>query len=169
MFLRGIAFFCLFCKILLRVIMTPPARHQHPHDANNPQVGHWGNCEPKWWPQFHPHPLSWGLPKEGRKQGLHRGGLPQPSPASPRGPRGSRKGPGESRPTEHQGPRARKPGGAQNCHGQLLTLVSQSSFIRQTRSQARCTSSCRRVREDLGYCTKCVPWLAMAIWYLQRR
>jgi hypothetical protein len=44
--------------------------------------------------------------KEGRKQGLHRGGLPQqPSPASPRGPRGSRMGPSESRPTAHQGPR----------------------------------------------------------------
>jgi hypothetical protein len=50
----GIAFFGLFCKNLLHVILTPPARYQHPHDANNPQVGHWGNCgncEPKWWPQ----------------------------------------------------------------------------------------------------------------------
>jgi hypothetical protein len=37
--------------MLLRVILTPPARYQHPHDANNPQVGHWGICKPKWWPQ----------------------------------------------------------------------------------------------------------------------
>jgi hypothetical protein len=49
----GLRFFGLFCKNFLRVILTPPARYQHPHDANNPkpQVGHWGNCEPKWWPQ----------------------------------------------------------------------------------------------------------------------
>ena len=47
----GLRFFGLFCKNLLHVILTPPARYQHPHDANNPQVGHWGNCEPKWWPQ----------------------------------------------------------------------------------------------------------------------
>jgi hypothetical protein len=44
-------FFGLFCKNLLHVIWTPPARYQHPHDANNPQVGHWGNSEPRWWPQ----------------------------------------------------------------------------------------------------------------------
>jgi hypothetical protein len=25
--------------------------YHHPHDANNPQVGHWGNCTPRWWPQ----------------------------------------------------------------------------------------------------------------------
>jgi hypothetical protein len=50
-FLRGIAFFGLFCKMLLRVILTPPARYQHPHDANNSQVGHCGNCKPKLWPQ----------------------------------------------------------------------------------------------------------------------
>merc|ERR1712127_943987 len=50
-FCVGLRFFGLFCKNLLHVILTPPARYQHPHDANNPQVGHWGNCEPKWWPQ----------------------------------------------------------------------------------------------------------------------
>jgi hypothetical protein len=50
-FYVGLRFFCLFCKMLLHVILTPPARYQHPHDANNPQVGHWGNCKPKWWPQ----------------------------------------------------------------------------------------------------------------------
>jgi hypothetical protein len=44
----GIAFFWPF---LLRIILTPPARYQHPHGTNNPPVGHWGNCEPKWWPQ----------------------------------------------------------------------------------------------------------------------
>jgi hypothetical protein len=37
--------------MLLRVILTPPARYQHPHDTSNPPVGHWGNCKPKWWPQ----------------------------------------------------------------------------------------------------------------------
>jgi hypothetical protein len=47
----GLRFFGLFCKILVRVILTPPAGYQHPHDANNPQVGHWDNCKPKWWPQ----------------------------------------------------------------------------------------------------------------------
>jgi hypothetical protein len=49
----GLRFFGLFCKALLRAILTPPARcqYQHPHDANNPQVGHWGNFKPKWWPQ----------------------------------------------------------------------------------------------------------------------
>jgi hypothetical protein len=51
LFLGGIAFFCLFCKILLRLILTPPARYQHPHDTSNPPVGRWGNCGPKWWPQ----------------------------------------------------------------------------------------------------------------------
>jgi hypothetical protein len=50
-FCVGLRFFGLFCKNLLHVILTPPARYQHPHNANNPQVGHWGNCEPKWWPQ----------------------------------------------------------------------------------------------------------------------
>ena len=50
-FCVGLRFFGLFCKNLLHVILTPPARYQHPHDANNPQVGHWGNCKPKWWPQ----------------------------------------------------------------------------------------------------------------------
>ena len=50
-FYVGLRFFGLFCKNLLHVILTPPARYQHPHDANNPQVGHWGNCEPRWWPQ----------------------------------------------------------------------------------------------------------------------
>jgi hypothetical protein len=50
-FCVGLRFFGLFCKNLLHVILTPPARYQHPHDANNPQVGHWGNYEPKWWPQ----------------------------------------------------------------------------------------------------------------------
>jgi hypothetical protein len=43
--------FGLFCKMLLRVNLTPPARYQDPHDANNPQVGHWSNCKPKWRPQ----------------------------------------------------------------------------------------------------------------------
>jgi hypothetical protein len=47
----GLRFFGLFCKMLLRVSLTPPTRYQHPHDANNPQLGHWGNCAPKWWPQ----------------------------------------------------------------------------------------------------------------------
>jgi hypothetical protein len=36
---------------LLRAILTPPARNQHPHDTKNSPVGRWGNCEPKWWPQ----------------------------------------------------------------------------------------------------------------------
>jgi hypothetical protein len=36
-FYVGLRFFGLFCKVLLRVILTPPARYQHPHDANNPQ------------------------------------------------------------------------------------------------------------------------------------
>jgi hypothetical protein len=39
-FCVGLRFFGLFCKNLLHVILTPPARYQHPHDANNPQVGH---------------------------------------------------------------------------------------------------------------------------------
>jgi hypothetical protein len=50
-FYVGLRFFGLFCKNLLHVILTPPASNQHPHDANNPQVGHLGHCEPKWWPQ----------------------------------------------------------------------------------------------------------------------
>jgi hypothetical protein len=50
-FYVGLRFFGLFCKMLLRVILTPPARYQHPHDTNNPPVGRWGNYEPKWWPQ----------------------------------------------------------------------------------------------------------------------
>jgi hypothetical protein len=50
-FCVGLRFFGLFGKNLLHVILTPPVRYQHPHAANNPQVGHWGNCEPKWWPQ----------------------------------------------------------------------------------------------------------------------
>jgi hypothetical protein len=50
-FYVGLRFFGLFCKTLLRAILTSPARHQHPHDTSNPPVGHWGNCEPKWWPQ----------------------------------------------------------------------------------------------------------------------
>jgi hypothetical protein len=50
-FYVGLRFFGLFCKMSLRVILTPPARYQHPHDANNPQVGRWGNCKPRWWPQ----------------------------------------------------------------------------------------------------------------------
>jgi hypothetical protein len=37
-FCVGLRFFGLFCKNLLYVILTPPARYQHPHDANNPQV-----------------------------------------------------------------------------------------------------------------------------------
>jgi hypothetical protein len=37
-FYVGLRFFGLFCKNLLHVILTPPARYQHPHDANNPQV-----------------------------------------------------------------------------------------------------------------------------------
>jgi hypothetical protein len=41
-------FFCLFCKNLLHVILTPPGRYYHPHDTSNPPVGRWGNCEPKW-------------------------------------------------------------------------------------------------------------------------
>jgi hypothetical protein len=40
-FCVGLRCFGLFCKNLLHVILTPPARYQHPHDANNPQVGHW--------------------------------------------------------------------------------------------------------------------------------
>jgi hypothetical protein len=51
-FYVGLRLFGLFCKNLLHVILTPPARYQHPHDTNSPPVvGHWGNCEPKWWPQ----------------------------------------------------------------------------------------------------------------------
>jgi hypothetical protein len=50
-FYVGLPFFGLLRKLSLRVILTPPARYQHPHDANNPQVGHWGSCKPKWWPQ----------------------------------------------------------------------------------------------------------------------
>jgi hypothetical protein len=50
---RSVAFsgIAICWPILLRLILTPPARHQHPHDTNNPPVGRWGNCEPKWWPQ----------------------------------------------------------------------------------------------------------------------
>jgi hypothetical protein len=47
----GLRFLGLFCKNLLRVILTPPGRYQHPHDTSNLPVGRWGNCEPKWWPQ----------------------------------------------------------------------------------------------------------------------
>jgi hypothetical protein len=50
-FYVGLRFFGLFRKILVRVILTPPARYQHSHYTNNPPVGRWGNCEPKWWPQ----------------------------------------------------------------------------------------------------------------------
>jgi hypothetical protein len=32
--------------MLLRVILTSPARYQHPHDANTPQVGHWAIVSP---------------------------------------------------------------------------------------------------------------------------
>jgi hypothetical protein len=41
-FYVGLRFFGLFCKMLLRLILTPPARYQHPHDTNNPPVGRWG-------------------------------------------------------------------------------------------------------------------------------
>jgi hypothetical protein len=34
----GLRFFCRFCQNLLRVILTPPGRYQHPHDTNNPPV-----------------------------------------------------------------------------------------------------------------------------------
>jgi hypothetical protein len=50
-FYVGLRFFGLFYKKMLRVILTPPVRYQHPHDNNNPPVGRRGNCEPKWWPQ----------------------------------------------------------------------------------------------------------------------
>jgi hypothetical protein len=38
---RSVAFsgIAIFGAILLRVILTPPARHQQPYDTNNPPVG----------------------------------------------------------------------------------------------------------------------------------
>jgi hypothetical protein len=54
--------------MLLRVILTPPARYQHPHDTNNPQVGHWGSCKPKWWPQG----STFSSSKQNTKQRTHK-------------------------------------------------------------------------------------------------
>jgi hypothetical protein len=50
---RSVAFsgIAIFRPILLRVVLALPARHQQPHDTNNPPAGRWGSCEPKWWPQ----------------------------------------------------------------------------------------------------------------------
>jgi hypothetical protein len=107
--------------------------------------------------------------KQGRKQGLPRGSPPPASPA----PRGAQRGlpgaPSRSRPTTNQTPPAESesPRATRNfrkCQSKQDSACSSSPNLGR---HAWCMSYCRRVRDDLGYYTKCGPSLGSTACYLR--
>jgi hypothetical protein len=92
---------------------------------------------------------------------------PTPPPPEPKGlPEGAQREPANGTP-ETQAQRNRQE--LKNRYGQPLTSIWIPAPSGKRGVNPGAQALCRRVRNDLGYCTKCVPWLAMTIWYLQRR
>ena len=110
-----------------------------------------------------------GAAKRGPEAGIAQGWSPPTQPRLPPEPKGLPEGAQREPANGTPGTEGQKTNRSSKSLWPASNVNLDSSSKRQTRSQARCTSSCRRVRNDLGYCTKCVPWLAMTIWYLQRR